>query len=170
MAQENLFFQMVLDTSTKGISKNTYYNRAKILQDIFPVETGSHNCGFISCEVAVVYLCTKLFLRTPNLEETSSCDKGCPQRKKCFPKLQIQHSFLIKEQFGKIIEEHFLLGGASKCCRENCIGVETTAPPQAGIVNIIFHFLYIYFNFKYTYFPLPIYIFLLYFAFFVLYI
>lgn len=149
---------MVLDTSTKGISKNTYYNRAKILQDIFP-ETGSHNCGFITCEVAVVYLCTKLFLRTPSLEETSSCDEGCLQRKKCFPTLQIQHSFLIKEQFSKIIEEHFLLGGASKCCRKNCIGAETTAPPQAGIANIIFQILYIYFNFKYTYSPLPIYIF-----------
>lgn len=148
MAKENLFFQMVLDTSTKGISKNTYYNRAKILQDIFPVEIGSHNCGFINCEVAVAYLCTKLFLTTPSLEETSSCDEGCPQRKKCFPTLQIQHAFLIKEQFSKIIEDNFLLGGASKCCRKNCVGVETTAPPQAGIVNIIFYY---FLFFKYIY-------------------
>lgn len=54
MAQENLFLQMILDTSEKGISRNTYYNRAKILQDIFPVEVGSHNCGFINCEVSIV--------------------------------------------------------------------------------------------------------------------
>lgn len=32
-----------------------------------------------------------------------------------------------------MVEEHFLLGGASKCCRTNCVGTETTTPPQAGI-------------------------------------
>jgi len=138
MAKENLFFQMVLNTSTKEISKNTYYNRAKILQDNFPVEIGSHNCSFINCEVTVAYLCQKLFLTTPSLEETSSCDEGCPPRKKYFPTLQIQHTFLIEEEFSKMIEEHFVLGNASKCYNRNCVGVETTAPPQAGIINIIF--------------------------------
>lgn len=129
---------MVLDTSAKGISRYTYYNRAKILQDIFPVEAGSHNCGFINCEVTVAYLCSKLFLTSPSLEETSSCDEGCPPRKKYFPTLQIQHAFLIREQFSKMVEEHFVLHGANKCCRTNCVGVETTAPPQAGIIVIIF--------------------------------
>jgi len=52
--------------------------------------------------------------------------------------LQIQHTFLIEEEFSKMIEEHFVLGNASKCYNRNCVGVETTAPPQAGIINIIF--------------------------------
>ena len=116
------------------------------MQEIFPTEVGSHNCGFINCKVAVAYLCTKLFLTTPSLEETSSCDENCPLRKKYFPTLQIQHAFLIEEQFSKMVEEHFLLGSASKCCRTNCIGVETTAPLQAGIINnFLLFFLSIFF-------------------------
>lgn len=140
MAQTNLFFQMMLDMSTKGISRTTYYNCAKILQDIFSVQIGSHNCGFINCEVTVAYLCTKLFLTT-SLKETSSCDEDCQPREKYFPTLQIQHAFLMEEQFSKIIEEHFLLGSASKCCKTNCISIETTTPPQASIIKILYYFL-----------------------------
>lgn len=143
LAKQNLFFQMIRNTSVKGISKQTYSLRATLLQEIFPIETGPHNCAFINCEVTAAYLCAKLFSTTPSLQETSSCDHGCQSRIKHFPTLQIQHSFLLYKEFSEIIEKQFLLGGISPCCQENCIGSEITTPPQAGKTLDLFFFFYI---------------------------
>ncbi|KAB0805433.1 hypothetical protein PPYR_02403 [Photinus pyralis] len=129
--KSNLFFEMLLHTSCKGITRHTYYTRAILLQNIFPSKQGIYNSAFINCEVTVGHLCTKLFSTTPTLVETSICNRGCTPRVKNFPAIQIQNSFLGSEKWEDEIENQFLLGTTS-CSRQDCNGEESTSSPRPG--------------------------------------
>jgi len=84
-SNKNMFFQLIFDTFSKDLSKNTYYSRAVILSDIFEATETLNNCFLINCKVSVGYLCKQLFNNVPSFKELTSCNKCHDMREKLFP-------------------------------------------------------------------------------------
>jgi len=104
-----MFFKLIFDTFSTGLSKNTYYSRAVILSDIFEVTETFNNCFLINCEVSVGYLCKQLFNNVPSFKELTSCNKCHDIREKLFPTIQVKIDNLLNAEFPKTITKNFVL-------------------------------------------------------------
>ncbi|KYN28157.1 hypothetical protein ALC57_02429 [Trachymyrmex cornetzi] len=54
-----------------------------------------NNCILINCEVSVGFLRRNLFNKYPSFKEVSKCDKGCPEKFKTLPLVQVELETLI---------------------------------------------------------------------------
>lgn len=134
LAEENLFFKMIKDTAEKGTTKNTYQLRTKVLAAIFPVEPAHHNTLSINCEIVIKELCRRLFKNTPSVAQMSTCDEGCPPKIIGTESVSVDQTLLFEKDFSGLVEEDFVLSGATcHCDEQNCVGIRTTAAtPTAG--------------------------------------
>lgn len=52
--------------------------------------------------MSVGFLCRKLFQKYPSFEEVSRCAKGCPEKVKALPLIQVKLSTLLENNIDEI--------------------------------------------------------------------
>ena len=83
-----------------GIKKSSYRLRATILKEIFENKILPNNCILIGCEVTIGFLCRKLFQMHPSFKEITKCAKGCTEKVKLLPIVQVEVTLgTIRMQF-----------------------------------------------------------------------
>jgi len=115
-----------------GIKKSSYRLRTMILKDIFSSKILPNNCILINCEVSIGFLCRNLFQNYPSFKETSKCEKGCPERLKTLPLIQVQLEALLENNFNQI-EKDVTIQGFRSCIQPNCDGLESTTISEIGM-------------------------------------
>lgn len=126
------FFELIKEVTSYDIKKSSYRLRAIILKEIFTRKMLPNNCILINCEVSIGFLCRKLFQRYPSFEEVSKCTRGCPERVKALPLIQVKLSALLENNIDQI-EKDITIQGLRSCCQSDCYGLENITISNIGI-------------------------------------
>lgn len=110
-----------------------------ILKEIFETKILPNNCILIKCEVTIGFLCRKLFQTHPSFKEISKCVKGCAERVKTLPIVQVQLTSLLERNYAAI-EKNIIIGGLQPCCQPGCDGLENTTISDIGICLFLIYY------------------------------
>ncbi|CAG9818787.1 unnamed protein product [Phaedon cochleariae] len=135
------FAELILYIANKGTTQHAYRMRAEILRNLFDTTTNqslmqNDKYHIVNCESNIVTLVCNIFGGLPSIQESTSCDKGCPPKIKNLRIVSIDPLCMTTSKLNNALSE-FSSHEPRPCSRmEGCSGTEHTKVIKTG--KIIF--------------------------------
>lgn len=141
----NIFFNFILKTITKGITAETYSSRAKIIINyLHPVlKPLEYNTTLVECETTIASVIKSMLQDTPTVYELISCSNSECKRLTRQPVTYItyQTSNESIHDLQLFLEERMETESDMLCSYEDCTGIKTLTP-TISTAHIVIEILY----------------------------
>lgn len=136
LASENHFCQLIKTVAEKGISSNTYKQRAEILYPLFErsnaADEWQNECVLLDCAAIIDKTCAQLMNNSYSLIQHYKCGKCAHEQRRVKHVLSISVETLRRHDFDSIFEEEVKFTPA-RCRLLHCDGKVNTTLATPGI-------------------------------------